>query len=329
MSSENKDNKKDKDVSDIYHKGERSLHSRVGLSEQIGETGKRAVTDYMSAPHQQFFSKLSMLFVGGADELGDLWSSMLIGEAGFIQNINTSTIMINAQFNSLDPLFNQISKGSDLGLLGLHFNARRRNRVNVKVLETDNSKILLTVKQCYGNCPKYIQRREASYEEISAPESSEPFDMINDDLNDFLLSVDSLFIASQHLEEGEDHNSRGVDVSHRGGMPGFLQIPDNKTILIPDYIGNNFFNTLGNITLNPKIGLQFLDFDNGHRILMTGEAEVIWEEDEALPFNGVDRMIRFRLKHGYMLKNVFPFSWRFESYSPFSRAYQPDFYHEK
>ena len=154
---------------------------------------------------------------------------------------------------------------------------------------------------------------------VKTPESI-PFNSFDDDLSEFINSVDSLFIASQHID-GDESLNQGVDSSHRGGMPGFVKVPDNKTLLIPDYIGNNFFNTLGNISINPKVGIQFLDYKNGHRIMITGTAEIVCAKDSEVPFDGVDRMIRFTLKHGFHLKNCFPFKWEIKSYSPFSKAY--------
>jgi hypothetical protein len=41
-------------------------------------------------------------------------------------------------------------------------------------------------------------------------------------------------------------NGSGCDVSHKGGPPSFVQQPDVKTLVLPDYTGNNMFNTLGN-----------------------------------------------------------------------------------
>lgn len=53
--------------------------------------------------------------------------------------------------------------------------------------------------------------------------------------------------------------NRGVDISHRGGLPGFIHIENDNRLLIPDYSDNHFFNTLGNLAANPKAGLLFID----------------------------------------------------------------------
>jgi predicted pyridoxine 5'-phosphate oxidase superfamily flavin-nucleotide-binding protein len=52
-------------------------------------------------------------------------------------------------------------------------------------------------------------------------------------------------------------------VSHRGGRPGFVRIDGDDTLTVPDFNGNRFFNTLGNLAVHPRAGLLFIDFDNG------------------------------------------------------------------
>jgi hypothetical protein len=90
----------------------------------------------------------------------------------------------------------------------------------------------------------------------------------------------TLFIASAARPGAGDHRE-GCDVSHRGGDPGFVGIEENggqSRLWIPDYRGNNFFNTFGNILRHPFAGLAFPDFVRGEVLMLTGSAEVIWEE---------------------------------------------------
>ena len=63
--------------------------------------------------------------------------------------------------------------------------------------------------------------------------------------------------------------THGVDVSHRGGKPGFVRIDDDKTLTFPDFSGNYHFNTMGNILLNPLAGLLFIDFEQGDLLYLT------------------------------------------------------------
>lgn len=49
-----------------------------------------------------------------------------------------------------------------------------------------------------------------------------------------------------------------VDASPRGGRPGFVQVADARTLLIPDATGNNRLDTLENLIADPRIGVLFL-----------------------------------------------------------------------
>ena len=55
------------------------------------------------------------------------------------------------------------------------------------------------------------------------------------------------------------------DVSYKGGLPGFVRVVDAQTLAFPDYDGNGMFKSLGNILVNPKVGLLFVDFEQPHR----------------------------------------------------------------
>jgi len=66
-----------------------------------------------------------------------------------------------------------------------------------------------------------------------------------------------------------------ADVSPRGDAPGFVGVPDDRTVVIPDRPGNNRLDTLGNIVENPHVGLIFFipGFDDILRI--NGRARIV------------------------------------------------------
>jgi predicted pyridoxine 5'-phosphate oxidase superfamily flavin-nucleotide-binding protein len=61
------------------------------------------------------------------------------------------------------------------------------------------------------------------------------------------------------------HAPAGVDCSHRGGNPGLVRVLDERRLVFPDYSGNNMFQTLGNLSLDSRAGLLFLDFETATR----------------------------------------------------------------
>ncbi len=89
--------------------------------------------------------------------------------------------------------------------------------------------------------------------------------------------------------------TNGVDVAHRGGKPGFVNVDGNKTLIIPDFSGNKHFNSFGNLELNPRAGLLFVDFNQGDLLYLTGEAKVIWDGAEINRYAGAERLLVFHL----------------------------------
>ena len=56
------------------------------------------------------------------------------------------------------------------------------------------------------------------------------------------------------------------DCSYKGGIPGFVRVIDERTLAIPDYDGNGQYRTWGNVVVNPRVGLLFLDFETPKRL---------------------------------------------------------------
>ena len=97
----------------------------------------------------------------------------------------------------------------------------------------------------------------------------------------FIARSDTLFVATQAPAEaaGPDvQTSRGADVSHRGGRPGFVKLEDELTFLVPDFTGNFFFMTLGNLQLNPRAGVLFIGIHD-----KTGEVVGVAGPDTSYP----------------------------------------------
>lgn len=65
------------------------------------------------------------------------------------------------------------------------------------------------------------------------------------------------------------------DCSYKGGVPGFVRVIDGNTLEIPDYDGNGMYRSWGNVLVNPRVGLLFLDFEAPKRLRVNGRAEVI------------------------------------------------------
>jgi predicted pyridoxine 5'-phosphate oxidase superfamily flavin-nucleotide-binding protein len=90
----------------------------------------------------------------------------------------------------------------------------------------------------------------------------------------FVESASMFFLATV---DAEGH----PDVSYKGGMPGFVQVVDDRTLAFPSYDGNGQFRSLGNILVNPHVALLFVDFEHPNRMRVTGRAELVDGADDS------------------------------------------------
>jgi predicted pyridoxine 5'-phosphate oxidase superfamily flavin-nucleotide-binding protein len=67
----------------------------------------------------------------------------------------------------------------------------------------------------------------------------------------FIESLPYFFIATA------DAQGR-PDCSHKGGMPGFVRVTGPSELAFPDYDGNGMFKSVGNILVNPEVGILFI-----------------------------------------------------------------------
>lgn len=299
-----------------FHPGEQAMQDRAGVREKMQALAPGLIRNHMPEQHRKFFNKLPMLIIGAVDKWGAPWATVLTGRPGFIQSPDNKTLEVYGGLTNADPLASALREQQDVGVLGIEFETRRRNRASAIIECASGEKLRLNIKQSFGNCPRYIQRRRlVPVERPPQGIESRDFDRFDESLAASMQGADSFFIASVFTDGSESRN-RGVDVSHRGGMPGFIQVVDERTLVFPDYNGNRFFNTLGNLQLNPKAGLLFIGYQSNTLLHLTGTAEVIWESEALVSHPGAERLVRFTLNGGRAISNTMPFVWEFEEYSP-------------
>ena len=300
-----------------FHRGERQVQSQLGVREQVEELGQRFIRDHMPDEHREFYEKLPLLLIGSIDADGSPWASMLVGRPGFIRSPDAYTLDVTTSPVQGDPLVDNAKPGSRVGVLGIEYHTRRRNRLTASVAAVTDEGLSLRILQTFGNCPQFIQSRVV--EDYIEPEEQDievlALDVLDDRARQIVAEADHFFIASYYCEDVGDV-THGADVSHRGGKPGFVRIEDDRTLVFPDFAGNNHYNTIGNLQLNPRAGLLFVDFDTGDMLYLTCAAEIVWDSEEKRYFTGAQRLVRFRIEHGYLASNALPVRWQFREYSP-------------
>jgi uncharacterized protein len=180
------------------------------------------------------------------------------------------------------------------------------------------------LSQSFGNCPKYIQAREPVY--VDRPASAtgpvvHESAQLNDDARRIIRQADTLFIATAYAgDSAQAGRAGGVDVSHRGGKRGFVRVDADGTLTVPDFVGNYFFNTLGNLVVNPRAGLLFIDFDNGDLLYLAVTAGIIWDGPEVDSFAGAQRLMRFKVESMRLVESALPLRWGEAELSPVLEA---------
>jgi len=112
---------------------------------------------------------------------------------------------------------------------------------------------------------------------------------IGEEHKGFIESRDFFFLTTI------DH--RGFPTcSHKGGSPGFIRVIDSKTIAFPSYDGNGMFLSMGNISMNSKVGILLIDFEVPHRIRIHGEASMGINDSLLATFPGAELVVRVRIE---------------------------------
>ena len=295
-----------------FHSGELAIQDRVGFREKVDRYGRRGIRGFMPEEHREFFQQLPLFLVGSVDAAGRPWASALSGPPGFVRASDPTHLRVAGLPAAGDPLGASLTVGAPLGGLGIEFHSRRRNRVNGHVAALDTRGFTLAVDQSFGNCPKYIRARHFRMNRATrAGPAPTPRRLSRLDAAAVQLigSADTLFIVSAYLGDAEGP-WHGVDVSHRGGRPGFVHVLDPRTLVIPDYQGNYFFYTLGNLQANPRCGITFMDFATGDVLQLSGHGEIVWPAADADPApDGALRWLRVTLEEGVLLCGASSLNW--------------------
>jgi predicted pyridoxine 5'-phosphate oxidase superfamily flavin-nucleotide-binding protein len=284
-----------------FHEDERRAQELAGQ-----RAGRAAIRPFMPDQHRAFFPLLPYLFTATLDRAGAPVASMLWGPAGFVHSLDPVTLRIDALPAPEDPAASGVEAGLPIGVLGLDLSTRRRNRANGRVLGVDDG-ITVAVEQSFGNCAQYIQTRmPAPLARMAGP--IETLSALDAAARRVIEAADTFFVASRSRAGIETDG--GLDVSHRGGRPGFVAVRGD-TLVVPDFRGNRFFNTLGNLLGDPRAGLLFVDFATGDLLQLQGTVTIEW---------GEPRRWTVAVERGWRRHGALPFDWTFGEYAPTTLA---------
>ena len=293
----------------IWHEGEIAVQARAGVRDEAEElTGmyRGAVEPGMAG----FLAQQRFAALTSVDASGRTWISAVAGEPGMIDVPDPRMVRLNAALIETKLPADDVGANPKTGMLVIDFARRIRVRINGDTSVQPDGSLVVAIRQLYGNCSQYIQRRTVIAPAQAPHEAALEIDSELTDLQQEMISkADTFFMGSVHPESG-------ADASHRGGLPGFVAVESPTHLSFPDYSGNKMFNTLGNIEVNPSVGLLFFDFDSGRSLQLTGRASVDWSESRAAEFKGAQRVIDVKIEEVREVPEATALRYRFEAYSP-------------
>ncbi|MRV74312.1 flavin-nucleotide-binding protein [Duganella sp. FT92W] len=287
-----------------WHAGEVAMQRLEGVAERMDSIGRKVVRPYMPDQHREFFAQLPFAVLGAVDGNGDVWATLRSGAPGFMQSPDPRALDVRLPRIPDDPADAGMNDGDSIALLGIELHTRRRNRMNGVVRRGQHEHARIDVLQSFGNCPQYIQLRDFQLTN-TPPDAPQWQPALDDAARRLIARADSFYVASYaDVPDGP----RQVDVSHRGGRPGFVRVDDDGALTVPDFAGNLFFNTLGNFTVNPRAGLVFVDFDGGHLLQMTGDVQILAHVPDGA-VDGAQRYWRFMPRRVVWRRHALGIRW--------------------
>lgn len=253
-----------------FHDGERAVQREAGVEALAGRVACRTL-DYMPSVAQDFAMAQRLAVVGFQDAEARLWASAIDGEPGFIRPLSATELLITVVPEAVDELLPTPGAPSwPIGLVLVDFVRRRRMRVNGEA-RWQSDGIHVTTKEVYSNCGRHIRPRM-----WAGPVSDDRGEKYGGSWTTYLtLERQALIAQADTCFVATGHPDQGMDVSHKGGNPGFVVVENLVTLGIPDYDGNHLFNSLGNLRVDPRVGLLFWDFQTGLRLQVSGIGEIV------------------------------------------------------
>ena len=254
-----------------FHEGELKIQQLTRESDAAASNGK-LISDRLPPGASSFILQQSYCVLGRMLPDQSIWTIFIEATKGFASADDEGKVLRFQIPNGMGsdthlPPIHKFHEGDPLGTLFIELSTRRRLRVNGQITKSGEDYFYMNIEEAYPNCPKYIQRRElVNQPSATSPTSVKSGTVLDISLARWIQTTDTFFVASA--------NPDGMlDVSHRGGKPGFIKIEDGK-LNIPDYPGNSMFGTIGNFAICPKAGIVLVDFANNRQLQMTGNVSL-------------------------------------------------------
>lgn len=277
----------------IFHEGEYHIQEIRGVRSD-SDSLSSMIKKNLPIIAIDFLKNLNFSVISFSTNQKNIFSSLVYDINSFIEIKNDNEIVISLNKRTYIPKNFFKENLINIGFIGLDFKRAMRIRINGKGKIKDN-KLFITIDEVYSNCPKHIYRRILQGE-IKASKRSEitEYKEINKEFKNIISNANTFFLASSHKE-------KGLDISHKGGKRGFVTVLSSTKVEFEDVIGNNLFNSLGNIYTNPYISMIFINFEENRTYHIKGIAKII----ESMENNKVNLKISIECENIIINTNSF------------------------
>ncbi|KAJ3204210.1 hypothetical protein HDU67_009726 [Dinochytrium kinnereticum] len=319
------------------HAGELEVQTLRGSPPDLAIRLPQIIEDKMPEQHSSFFQGLNYFAVSTCDEQGRPWATLLTKAprahlSYFILAASSSMLLIRCRLPVEDPCAPLLVGGRTWAGLGVDFTNRRRNKVAGVVKESSFSNqgdltLAVTTNESLGNCPKYITIRELTPLSEHRPSTCEVNARDGNRLTSQELKVinkaSTVYLATRHLDL-QDGTKSDMGLNHRGGPPGFIRTEEEggqTFVYLPDYSGNRFYQSLGNVQSDKLAGLLVPDFATGDMLQLTGVADNVFGVDADRIMPRVSLLTRIKVTGHVFIRqaiNMQLTSKTLEQFSPYN-----------
>ncbi|EMD88668.1 hypothetical protein COCC4DRAFT_195595 [Bipolaris maydis ATCC 48331] len=325
-----------------WSEGEEKMHHLLRVPPQDNPT-----STHLTAQASAMFQRAPLLAFGTLDAQDRPWVTLWGGSPGFTETIGGGAVgTFTLVDGKHDPVVQALVAGSkgfekprereDAKLVaGLAIDLMTRKRVKTAgrlvgcmvreiegKAESDDApaeprhmiQAVTMIEQSLGNCPKYINQYEIHPALVSSKLVAEG-PSLSDEGRALISASDMFFLSSSTSDD--------MDVNHRGGPPGFVRIISPSEIVYPEYSGNRLYQSLGNLQLNPKIGLAFPNYATGDMLYITGRTQILAGKDAADILPGSNLTVKITIQDSRFVSAGLPFRGNRKTQSPYNPRVRP------
>jgi len=174
--------------------------------------------------------------------------------------------------------------------------------------------LVTKIEESLGNCPKYLNQYEIRPALVKA-ELVSSGSSLSDEGKTLTQRADMFFLSTSTPID--------MDVNHRGGAGGFVRVISSTCIAYPEFSGNRLYQSLGNLQINPKIGITFPDYGTGDVLYITGTTEILVgaEAEKLLP--GSNLAVKIEISEARYVKQGLSFRGVPKIPSPYNPRVRP------